>query len=248
MANFTDYSDVLPNPSNSIAYDGSSSSGNAGYAAGPGYASVKVDSKFKTMKSTTNSGQLVSRSKAYQQFEVNIRYNPLTEEEFAPVYGFLLEKQGMLKSFFVPLPQYDDPQDSDLVSSSPVPDFQVDNTLGYDAGVTQMLIDASRYNSPTDGQLRPGDMFTITDTNDSNHLKAYKITRVETNADYKGSQPATNELRISFVPPLQKDVSDNATINYRNPKIKVIQKSDTLSYNLRNDNLYSFSLNLEEVQ
>ena len=79
-------------------------------------------------------------------------------------------------------------------------------------------------------------------------MKAYKITRVETNADYKGSQPATNELRISFVPPLQKDVSDNATINYRNPKIKVIQKSDTLSYNLRNDNLYSFSLNLEEVQ
>lgn len=247
MATFTNYNDTLPNPNVSIAYDGSSTSTNQGYAAGPGYASVRVASKFKTMNNRTNSGVFIARSKAFHQFTVNITYNPLTEEEFTPVYSFLQEKQGMLKPFFVTLPQYDNPQDSTLANHSPILDFEVDNSLGYNAGVSQINIDAAGYDSSTDGQLRPGDFFTFTDTTNTNHTKAYKITRVETNADYTDSQPSANELRISFVPPLRKDVADNATINYRNPKMKVVAK-DSQQYSLGNNNLYSFSLSLEEVQ
>ena len=253
MGTFTSYSDVLPNPSNSIAYDGSSESANEGYVAGPGYASVRVESAFKTMKSMTNSGALISRSKASHSFKVSITYNPLTETEFNTVYSFILEKQGMLKPFFVPCPQYDESQDTTLMGNSPQITFAVDNSLGYDAGVTKMLIDANgdaTYSPVTDGQLRPGDLFTVTDSTDSNHKKAYKITRVETNTDYNSDegQPDADQLRISFVPPLQKDVSDNSTINYINPKIKVISRSDTIQYTLGSNNLYSFSLSLDEVQ
>ena len=247
----TSYSDILPNPSNGIAFDGGVNSNNAGFLAGPGYASVTVESKFKTMTNMTNSGVLVARSKAAQSFEVNIQYNPLTEREFNILYGFLMEKQGMLKSFFVPLPQHDLPQDSALAAISPEVVFSVGTateTSGYNAGVTTILIDAPGYD-PADGQLRPGDMINFVDSNNSNHTKAYKITRVETNTDFIDSQPAnTNELKISFVPPLQKEVSNNATVKYRNPTIKSTLASDSISYSLRNDNLYSFSLKVKEVQ
>ena len=252
MADFTEnFQNTLPNPSNSIAYDGSSDSSNAGFTAGPGYASVQVTSKFKTMMNQTNSGTLVARSKAAQSFEVSISYNPLTEDEFNILYGFLLQKQGMLKPYLVPLPQYDDPKDNTLATHSPEIEFQVGRdtlTTGYSAGVTQMFIDSSGYDSSTDGQLRPGDMFNITDASNSNHTKAYKITRVETNADYTGTRPDLDELKISFVPPLQKAVSDNSVIKYKNPTIKVVSGSDDISYTLGNNNLYSFSLKAKEVQ
>lgn len=248
MGAFDNYSNVLPNPSNPIAYDGSSTS-NPGYSAGPGYASVKVDAAFKTMSDQTNSGILVSRSKAAQSWSVSINYNPLTRDEFSPVYSFLLEKQGQLKPFFVPLPQYDNPQDSLLAAQSPNIVFQTTSIVP--AGRTKMTVDAASYDSSEDGTLRPGDMFTITDPNNSNHTKAYKITRVETNVNYlnDGSQPTTAaQLRLHFSPPLQKEVSNNSTINYINPLIKVIMKSDVISYDLKTDNLYSFSLNLQEIQ
>jgi hypothetical protein len=77
--------DILPNPNNGINQAG----GSVAATNEPGYATVKVDSKFKTARDITNSGVLVSRSKAAQSFEVNITYNPLTEDEFMPVYSFL---------------------------------------------------------------------------------------------------------------------------------------------------------------
>jgi len=248
MAQFDNYSNVLPNPSNSIDYAGSSE-GNTGDAAGPGYASVQISSKFQTAMDKTNSGTLISRSKASHGFEVNIRYNPLTEEEFMPVYGFLMEKQGMLKSFLVPIPQYDNPQDSTLAAGSI--NFAVNNPSNYSAGVSKIDIDAAGYNPSTQGTLRPGDLITFTDSADSNHLKAYKITRVETSTDYQGqpsAAPTSNELRVSISPPLQKNLSNNSVVNYKNPKMKVIMKSDVLQYDLKTDNRYSFSLNLQEVQ
>ena len=245
MAIFTDFSNVLPNPSNSIAYDGSSKSGNAGYAAGPGYASVKVSSNFRTSKDMTNTGRHVARAKAFQNYNVDIRYNNLTQEEFNTVFGFLLEKQGMLKTFFVPLPQYDNPQDSTLLTSPP---FSFTTNGSTSAGSTTITIQDSNYSSANDGTFRPGDMITFTDSSDSNHLKGYKITRVETNANYSGSQPLTTQQRLHLSPSLQKTVSGGSIVNYENPKLKVIMKSDNINYELKTNNLYSLSLSVEEVQ
>lgn len=248
MAFFSVYQDTLPNPSNSIAYDGSASA-NTGSAAGPGYASVKISSNFKTMRDRTNSGRLISRSKAAQNFSISISYNPLTEEEFTPIYSFLMEKQGMLKPFFVPLPQYDNPQDSTFASGG----FTFTIPTLTSAASPQILVQSTNtspdYNSGTDGTLRPGDLITFSDPNNSNHLKAYKIVRVETNANYlTGTQPATNQLRLTVSPPLQRAVSNQATMIYTNPRVKVVMKNDVSAYDLKNDNLYQFSLNMEEVQ
>jgi hypothetical protein len=248
MATFSSYQNVLPNPSNGIAYDGSSASGNAGYSTGPGYASVQVTSQFQTSMDKTNSGILVARSKAAHSFDVEIKYNPMTEEEFMPVYSFLLEKEGMLKPFFVPLPQYDNPQDSTLAGQNPQITFTV--ATAASAGATQVTVagNNSYASNNTYGQLRPGDIITFSDSSDSNHLKAYKIVRVETDTDYLGSAPTSAQLRLTLSPGLRKDVSTSATLVYKNPKIKVISKKDAIQYSLDTNNLYSFSLSLEEVQ
>ena len=93
-------------------------------------------------------------------------------------------------------------------------------------------------------------MFTITDTNDSLHTKAYRVTRVMDNATYHTThtQPTTVQRIVYFSPPLQKSVTSGAGIDYYQPLFRVIMKGDIQEYNLGTNNLYTFGLSLEEAQ
>ena len=94
---------------------------------------------------------------------------------------------------------------------------------------------------------RPGDIFTVSDSNNSNHIKAYMITRVETNADYEGTQPTNTRRIIHFNPPMIYQSVNNTTLNFTAPKVRVISKKNTQEYSLGTNNLYQFSLSLEEA-
>lgn len=117
------------------------------------------------------------------------------------------------------------------------------------AGSTSMVIDSLGSNNPM-----PGDMFTITDSADTNHTKMYKVTRVELPATDDHNKLAGNvtlansDRVIHFIPALQRKVSDNSVLDFTSPKMRVILASDVQSYSLDVNNLYSFSLNLEEAQ
>ena len=148
--------------------------------AGPGFASVKFSSNQPTMVSRTNGGKVVTRSQATQYWQINISYNPLTRDEFEPVNSFLMSRQGRLSPFYVVLPQYAVSRNSTFAT------YAASNTISTvgatNSGATKLT--AQGFNV-TDSP-RPGDLFTIEDTENSNHVKAYMITRVETNADYDG--------------------------------------------------------------
>jgi hypothetical protein len=103
--------------------------------------------------------------------------------------------------------------------------------------------------STLSGAPTPGDFFTITDSNDALHKKVYKVVRVESNANYLTgtNQPSTTQVRVYTVPPITRTTTADSTINFLNPRFRVIQKSDTVEYDLDTDNLYQFSLNLEEI-
>jgi hypothetical protein len=161
----------------------------------------------------------------------------MTRAEFSPVYSFLLEKQGRLRPFFVTLPQHYTSQNTAFNSTLAL-------TADVATGVTYFEVDGYSAQHPY-----PGDLFTINDASDSNHLKAYKVTRIETSGTYNSGLGGVgaNELRVHFSPPLQRYTYNNATLVFTNPKIKVIA-TDLFSYQLKTDNLYVFSLNLEEVQ
>ena len=201
-----------------------------------GFKSVQVTSKAPIMRSRTQSGKLITRSASYHSFSLNISYNKLLKEEFMPLYTFLLEKQGSLKPFFVQLPQYGQGRSLGLNAAILAGDttLTVDTYLNTNLSVTREL--------PS-----PGDLFTFEDSSDSNHTKAYMVTRVETNEFYSGTQPTEDTAIIHFTPPISKGVSSGSIVNFANPKIKVIMKSDATPYTLDQDNLYTFKLQVEEA-
>ena len=237
MGAFSSFANRLPDPAYGVDEAGQNVNSTANY--GPGFASVTFSKEQPTMVSRTNSGRVVSRSIVGEKLNIAITYNPLTRAQFEPVYSFLSEKKGRLKRFFVSLPQYADAQDSTYSGT-----FTVDGA--YAAGKDNFLAD----HSSLTGTPKRGDTFTITDSANSNHTKLYTVTRVQTNSDYYSgeSQPSADQYRIYCQPNLVYSVADNSTLNFVSPLVRVIQSSDVREYSLGTNNLYTFSLNLEEAQ
>ena len=238
---FTNHLNTLPDPNNAIG-----NAGETGGTAGPGFASVQLTSEQPTMKDFTNSGRILARAIARHKWKISINYNPMTQTEFNRVYSFLLHRRGGLKPFFVSLPQYRTPQDTTFAT------YAASNNLeaiaSYSAGVTQIIAGKTGYNNSTNKTPLPGDLFTISGT-DSNHLKAYMVTRVEDTSDYQTgtTQPSTSQVKIYFTPGFSRAVGQGDDFIFHNPLIKVIAQ-DTQQYSLNTDNLYNYNLSLEEVQ
>ena len=243
MAQFSEFQNVLPDPNNSIG-----SAGQSAGTAGPGYKSVKMTSEQPYMRSRTNSGRLIARATAFHKWKISITYNPMTRAEFEPIYTFLLQQRGPLNPFYVSLPQYRVPQDSNFATH--VASNDLATTAAHAAGKTIMTLDGGsdgNYTIAADNTPTPGDLFTVAGT-DSNHEKAYMITRVETPTDYTGTAPSANNVRVHFVPGLARAVANNEELKFHNPLIKVVRVGNVEEYSLNTNNLYQFSLNLEEVQ
>ena len=245
MPTFTTFSDLLPDPTNKIDTAGVS---NASGSAGPGFASVKFRSTGQAQVSRTVSGRGVTAAPGYHTWEFDISYNPLTRAEFEPVSTFLETREGRLRPFFVILPQHNKPQNA-LFNT-----YCISNTVTASvasAGSTTLMINGG-VGSMTEllaGNPSPGDFFNIVDPADVNHTKTYKVTRVETNDTYRAgtTQPTTTQRRVHVTPALSRNVSSGAVVRFINPRFRVIQKGDTVEYDLNTDNLYQFSLSLEEL-
>jgi hypothetical protein len=244
MATFTSFLDILPDPSNPIGLGGQALATASGGTAGPGFASVTFASEAPIQTSRTNSGRVITRSIAGHKWNINIRYNPMTRDQFEPVYSFLLEKNGRLNPFFVKLPQNANSRNAAFTSANATITTATTGTKG--AG----FILQAGHNTTEATQPQPGDMFTIADSNDSLHTKAYRVTRVMGNGTYNSalhSQPTTAQRIVYFTPHLQRDVAQGVTCDYT-PIVRVMLKADVQSYSLGTDNLFEFSLNLEEAQ
>ena len=244
MAAFSSFSNRLPDPNYAIADTGEGGTG----TVGPGFATLKVTANQPTSVSITNSGRATARSIAGHRWRIAITYNPLTRAQFEPIYNFLLERRGRLKSFEVVLPQYNSPQTAITCASGT--QLTIDGAVT--AGATNFTVD--NHSHASTGSLKPGDMFNITDSSNSNHKKTYRVVRVLNRADYlTGNQPpaadGSSHHRIYYTSPsIEKGISDNSTLVTTNPIFRVAQEQDVREYSLGTNNLYQFSLNLIEVQ
>jgi len=246
MATYTSFLNTLPDPTNPIGPGGQALATASGGIAGPGFASVTFTSEAPIQLSRTNSGRVLTRSIAGHKWTIGIKYNPMTREQFEPIYSFLLEKNGRLNPFFVKLPQNATSRNSAFTTHEASNSITTATTGSAGAG----YILQAGHNTTEATQPQPGDMFTITDTNDSLHTKAYRVTRTMSNATYNSaihSQPTTAQRVVYFTPHLQKAVSSGAACDYT-PLIRVLQKGNIQQYSLATNNLFTFSLNLEEAQ
>jgi len=214
---------ILPDPNHGRDDAGNESSVAAN--KGPGFKSVSLSSKQNIMTDRTNSGRVLQRYHSYHKWNISITYNPLTKDEFKEVEAFLLQRRSQLKPFFVQLPQYRG-QSATATTTNP--------SNVSKAGATEVVLT----NGHT-ANCAVGDLITFTDSSNTNHKKAYKITS-------KSAAGSNNFIVIT--PPLAKEVAVSSTVNLVNPLIKVIQTGDTQQYSLDSKNLYQFSLKLEEVQ
>jgi hypothetical protein len=239
MAN---YMDILPDPTTRILDSGLAGVNTAGSETGntgPGFASVKFSSKQPTIVDRTHSGRVITRAVAGQNWGIAITYNPLTRAEFNPISSFLMAMQGSLKPFFVYLPQYSAFNAAN--ASNPV---QAADGAAVAAGKTYMKITYAGAGTP-----QVGDIFNIIDSSNTNHLKTYMVTRYETSTSHDTDIGALSSgvKRLSFNPPLQYEVSNGAELEFTKPKIRVINTGRAQEYSLNTNNLYKFSLKLEEA-
>jgi len=243
-ADFATFANRLPDPAYGIAETGENVNATANY--GPGFATIKVTSEQPISVSTTNSGRTITRSVAAHRWKIAITYNPMTRDDFEPIYNFLMEKRGRLKPFEVVLPQYSSPRTAIAAGGGGI--------LVHDdipAGATSFLADNHSDTDSTDGYtggLRPGDMFNFADSSNVNHKKVYRVVRTMDRANYLGTIPLAGERRYYTVPSIEKLVTDDTPLVTTNPVFRVIQTGDTREYSLGTNNLYQFSLNLIEAQ
>ena len=245
MATFTSFLDILPSPDKPIGIAGQSLSTGSGGTEGPGYASVTFSSEAPIQMSRTNSGRVLTRSIAGHKWNISIKYNPMTRDQFEPVYSFLLEKNGRLNPFYIQLPQHMLSRNTAFATANPTITTATTGSKG--AGY---ILTAGHSTTETT-QPQPGDMFVIQDSNDSLHTKAYRVTRIMGNGTYNSaihSQPTTAQRIVYFTPHLQRDVAQGAVCDFGGPTIRVMLKNDVQSYQLGTNNLFQFSLQLEEAQ
>jgi hypothetical protein len=247
MGAFTAFNNRLPDPNWGVNEAGHGHASD--YVEGPGFASVKLDSNQPVAFSRTLSGRATTRSIAGHNWKINITYNPMTRAQFEPIYNFLQERRGRLKAFEVVLPQYDSPQQTLGVASG----AQLTIKGNILAGATNFTAD--NHSHITNSSLKPGDMFNFQDPANSNHKKVYQVTRVLNNTDYLtgGTRPGTADRIYYVTPSIERSVEDTDDVNTpklitTNPVFRVVQASDVVSYSLNTNNLYEFSLSLEEVQ
>jgi len=236
--------DILPDLDYSITDAGFP--GGSGDDTGQGFVSVSLASIQTVSRDTTIGGYLVNRTNAYHKWLIDLKYNPLTLEQFSPIYNFIMQKKGSLEPFYVSLPQHKAPKNA--LFAAYVQGETISTVAANQAGVHSMLIGTWAGNDYSDGLPSFGDLFTIDDPNDSLHTKAYMINRVETYSDYlSGNQPTSTNIRIHFTPGLQRYTYSGSEIIFNNPLIRVEQLQDIQEYSLGYDNLYSFALKLQET-
>ena len=215
--------ETLPTPVTLIGPDGQS---DISGREGPGYASINFVSSEKIQHTILPSSRYeMSRAATPHIWKVDISYNELLCAHFHVIYPFLLRKQESMQPFYIELPQY---------FNQGVTNRPVSAAGGW--GYNTIVIDAGTVS------VSPGSVFTCP------FEKLYVVTRVETSTDYNSTLGTVNsgKERLHVSPTFQDTVS-TGNLNFESPKLKV-RLVDELTYSVKANNLYSFSLSVEEIR
>ncbi len=144
------------------------------------------------------------------------------------------------------------PNTNDIFTATSVPaagDGTIQATY-VPAGTDSFIFTGATYNVSTNKTPEPGDFFVLEDSLEPLHTKLYRVNRIETSTNQQTGAITlgTNEVRVHFTPSLRRNTYVNAYPNFLDPKPRVFLSSDVQEYRTNVDNLYSFSLKLEEAE
>ena len=187
------------------------------YPSTPEFKAVNLASNHSNLTSTTVSGKMFVRQLGGHRWSFTAEYNPMTREEFMPVYAFVVSQQGAAGTFTVTPP---------VLSS----------TSGDATGTFAVngITSAGTNTVPTDGitgTIKAGDMIKF-----ANHTKVYMVT-----ADRNGAGDMTIE------PALVADVADNEEITYTSVPFTMRLSNNVQSYSLNANEYFVYEVSMIEV-
>jgi hypothetical protein len=210
---------ILPDPTHAINAAGQASPSGVN---GPGYMGVQVSSLAPVMKFSSNARRQDKDLAAHHRWKINISYNPLTCEQLHLLYGFIGYRTACLQPFYVSVP----PFSSQVLAGTTVWESKA-------IGSSIMTIVGTG--------VQPGYLFNVAGSD-----KAYKVTRVETNANSVGTPPAVGHERLHFTPGLHELAATLTEVVFTDPLFYVSLASPDLRYSITKEGLFNLSLSLVE--
>ena len=187
------------------------------YPTDPEFQTVGVQSKHRNVYSETVSGRIQARSLGKQQWIMTAKYNPMTRQEFSPVYAFVISQAGRLGTFTIVPPV-------------------VGSTRGTATGTVTVSSNVSGGNktvpiSGLTGDLKAGDFVKF-----GSHTKVYMLT-----ADRSGSG------NMSIEPALVEDVSSGDSVTYNDVAFTMRLNNDVQEYSLSANEYYEYEIDMIEA-
>ena len=187
------------------------------YPTTPEFEAINLESRHNNVMSETVSGRMQVRTLGGQRWSFTAKYNPMTREEFQPVFAFVMSQQGRFGTFTIVPPVIGD-------ASGDVSGTALVNATTA-AGATSVAMDGIT------GTIKAGDFIKF-----ASHSKVYMVT-----ADRAGAGS------VSIEPPLVSGVTDNEAITYDSVPFLMRLANDVQSYNLASNEYYEYELDMIEV-
>jgi hypothetical protein len=187
------------------------------YPSTPEFQTINIKSRHSNYFSETQSGRVQVRAIGGQRWSFTAKYNPMTRDEFKPVYAFVLSQQGRLGTFQITPP---------VVSSA---SGNVSGTMlangAHSIGDSTIAVDGSS------GTIKAGDFVKF-----NGHSKVYMVI-----ADLTGAGT------LSIEPALVENVANNEQVIYDNVQFTMRLENDIQEYGITSFEYYEYEIDMVEV-
>lgn len=206
MPNYTNFTTDYPQSVAPISYD--------------------LSSNAQTQVSITQSLNRTVSDKGGQRWMISFNYAPLSRDDFAPIWTFLIKQRGRYGRFTIALPNQEARGSLSTQSGQ-----QLEANANLTSG-NQLVI--KNFNASQTGVIKQGDYFRI-----GSSSKVY-IACSDYNSDANGL------VTVTTYPNIVNSVAENDIIHFE-PVFTVSLTSDNLDVNVPSTNNANFSAEFTEV-
>ena len=191
----------------------------------PAFNSLNVKSVQHTYVSRALSGRRQARQLGGQYWMMTATFPPMTRDQFAPIYAFVVKQRGRFESFTIVPAVISTGQGSPAGTPLMRGASQTGRTLATDGWTGGVAI------------FKAGDYLKI-----AGNDKVYMVT-----ADVTSNASSSADTPISIEPALVASPADDAAITHSSVSFTVALTSGIQEFSTGTSGLFSYELDFEEV-
>jgi len=194
-----------------------------------GFTTMEFKSNTQTRTTQTLSGRVQRAQINSQYFSFKLVSPPLTREEYMPIMAFIMKQGGKFDSFSVVPPSISTTRGTASGTTTVADIISSDFSTAATSSTVPITNDGT-----SSGTLKTGDLIKF-----SNHDKVYMLTD-DVNLD------GSTIVGLPIFPTLRTAVSSSTTVQYNSVPFKVFLTSDAQQFNVGNQNLFQYEINVRE--